>query len=253
MSGLCKDDIDFYRKNGFLKVSNLFTNIEIDVLSHDMTKIIDSWGHETIGWAGEWRESYLVQEERENTKAVFIQNPHYYSVIWLRLFAHNPFVDALSSLIGECVQWHHTVLHAKPPEQGTPFPMHQDYPFYPHDSDNFVACLLLLDNAPVESGALMVVPGSHKEGPLEHITGETTAPYLPVDKYHPDLIESVPVTGVTGDVIFFSYYLIHWSDVNRTDQWRKIVRMGFHGENVKPLDFKGEYNNMIVSGFKSKI
>ena len=112
-------------------------------------------------------------------------------------------------------------LHAKPPEKGTPFPMHQDYPFYPHDGLDFVDCLVHLDDAPFESGALRVVPGSHKEGPREHITGHDTAPHLPTDEFHPDFIDSIPIPAKAGDVIFFSYCLIHWSEVNRTDDWRK--------------------------------
>jgi len=60
-------------------------------------------------------------------------------------------------LLGTTVQWHHTVLHGKAPEMSTLFPMHQDYPFYPHDGPDFVDCLLHLDDTPLDSGALLPV------------------------------------------------------------------------------------------------
>ena len=132
--------------------------------------------------------------------------------------------------------------------------MHQDYPFYPHNGPHFVDCLLHLDDAPEESGCLRVVPGSHKGGPLEHITGDHTRPYLPPEDFHPDKTESVPVAAKSGDIIFFSYCLIHWSDLNLTDSWRKSVRIGFHEATMRPVGEETDtaYNKLMVSGLKKR-
>jgi ectoine hydroxylase-related dioxygenase (phytanoyl-CoA dioxygenase family) len=161
---------------------------------------------------------------------------------------------SVRQLVGPAVQWHHAILHGKPPERGTPFPMHQDYPFYPHNGPHFVDCLLHLDDAPLESGCLRVVPGSHRQGPIEHITGEHTRPYLPPDQYHPDITETVAVPARAGDVIFFSYYLIHWSDRNQSDDWRRSVRIGFHRADMRPVGHEAgaPYNKMMVSGTKAR-
>ena len=261
---LTQEQIDAYYRDGYLKVEALFSRDESAELAADMVRIIEEWGEETIGWKGPWRDRYLRQEERLNTKAVFLHRPDFYSAIWARVIHHERLVGCVCDLIGDSVQWHHTVLHAKPPEMGTPFPMHQDYPFYPHDGPDFVDCLLHLDDAPLESGALHVVPGSHKDGPLEHILGPDTAPHLPPDDYHPDKIASVAVPATTGDVTFFSYLTIHWSDCNRTDQWRKAVRIGYHSTAMCPIaraeddpyridrdNILPRNDNSIVSGFRS--
>ncbi len=250
---LSAEQVEFYRQNGYLKVESLFTADEIEELGSEMVRVIENWGSETIGWQGPWRDRYLVEEERLNTKAVFMHNPHFYSSAWGRVIFHQRLVGAVQDLIGESVQWHHTVLHAKPHELGTPFPMHQDYPFYPHDGLDFVDCLVHLDDTPFESGCLEVVPGSHHAGPLEHITGSDTAPHLPIDQYHPDFIETVKIPALAGDVIFFSYCAIHWSDCNRTDQWRKSIRFGYHTPDMRPINHDPEapYNNIVVGGFKS--
>lgn len=251
---LTRSQVDAYHREGYIKVEHLLSSSEVEELNEDMQWIIDEWwGEDSIGWRGPWREAYLEEDEQLATRAVFISNPHMYSVTWSRILFHPGIVGALQDLIGPNIQWHHTVLHGKPPEIGTPFPMHQDYPFYPHDGPDFVDCLIHLDETPLESGALCVVPGSHKQGPIEHITGEHTRPYLPPETYHPDKMDTVPIPAHPGDVIFFSYYTIHWSDVNRTDQWRKSVRIGYHTPETRPVGKASEEpnNNLIVAGTKA--
>ena len=258
--------IDAYHRDGYVKVEGLFTPDEVAALAGDMVRIIEEWGEESIGWKGPWRDRYLKEEERLNTKAVFLHRPDFYSAVWARVIHHERLVACVVDLIGDSVQWHHTVLHAKPPQMGTPFPMHQDYPFYPHDGPDFVDCLLHLDDAPLESGALRVVPGSHEGGPIHHVLGPDTAPHLPPDEYHPDRLESVAVPARKGDVIFFSYLTIHWSDCNRTDQWRKAVRFGYHATAMRPVGraaddpHRIDYGNIlprnsstIVSGLLKKL
>jgi len=250
---LNQEQIEFYQQHGYLKVEALFSESEVYELSSDMVQVIENWGNETIGWQGPWRDHYLDQEERLNTKAVFMHNPHFYSSAWGRVIFNQKLVGSVQDLISNNVQWHHTVLHAKPPELGTPFPMHQDYPFYPHDGLDFVDCLLHLDDTPLESGCLEVVPGSHHQGPLEHVTGADTAPHLPTNQFHPDFVETIKIPAQAGDVIFFSYCTIHWSDCNRTDKWRKSVRFGYHSTTMRPVNYDPStaYNNIIVSGFKT--
>ncbi len=260
---LTPQQIDAYQRDGFVKVEGLFNQAESGELAAEMVRIIEEWGQETIGWHGPWRDRYLPEDERLNTKAVFLHNPHHYSPAWGRVVFHPGLIGCVEQLVGPDVQWHHTVLHAKPPEKGTPFPMHQDYPFYPHDGPDFVDCLLHLDDTPFESGALRVVPGSHLLGPLEHILGPDTAPHLPLDQYHPDQLDSVSVPANRGDVIFFSYQAIHWSDVNRTNEWRKSVRFGYHNTALQPVgraeddphridpeNIQPRNNNIVVAGFR---
>ena len=62
----------------------------------------------------------------------------------------------------------------------------RDYPCYPHDDLDFVDYLVHLDDTLLESGSLCVMPGSRKDGGLEHIIGPDTAPRLPTAVYPPD-------------------------------------------------------------------
>jgi len=252
---LSDDQASDYHRDGYVKVIGLFSDSKIQELNREMEWIIENWwGEDSIGWRGPWRKTYLSSDEQNATRAVFISNPHMYAAAWSRIIFHSGIVSSLQALIGPDVQWHHTVLHAKPPEIGTPFPMHQDYPFYPHDGPNFVDCLIHLDVTPPESGCLQVIPGSHLDGPLEHITGEHTRPYLPPETFHPDKVETVSIPAQPRDVVFFSYYTIHWSDVNRTDEWRKSVRIGYHTPDTRPagIPVNQPNNGIMVGGVKHR-
>ena len=67
----------------------------------------------------------------------------------------------------EDILLHHTKAHLKPPGTGAPFPMHQDYGYFPFKNDSMVAAFVHLDDSDPNNGGLAVYPGSHKHGPLE--------------------------------------------------------------------------------------
>ena len=117
------------------------------------------------------------------------------------------------------VQLHHTKMFIKPPEKGSPFPMHQDYPFFPHDNHSMIAAIFHFDDAPLEKGCVCVVPGSHKLGPLKH--EEAGSFHLPFDQY--PLESAVPCPARAGDVLFFSYLTIHGSGVNTSNEARTTL------------------------------
>ena len=79
---LSKEQVAQYREQGYLKVPQLFTPEETAELASEMVQVIEQWGQETIGWVGPWRDRYLDEEDRLNTRAVFMHNPHFYSAAW---------------------------------------------------------------------------------------------------------------------------------------------------------------------------
>jgi phytanoyl-CoA hydroxylase len=127
------------------------------------------------------------------------------------------------------VEFHHSTMHVKPPERGAPFPMHQDHPFYPHQDDRYVDVLVHLDDTGPDNGEIRFLPGSHRQGPLVHVTagsdGTPCTPHFPPSEYR--LEDTVPVPARRGDVVCFNINTIHGSYLNRTASPRRLVRMGF--------------------------
>ena len=113
---------------------------------------------------------------------------------------------------------------------------------------SFISTTLLLRAVPcgLSRAAIRKDRGNILRGKVQH-------QHLPTDKFHPDFIDSIPIPAKAGDVIFFSYCIIHWSEVNRTDEWRKAVRFGYHKPEMRPVgrDPEEPYNNIMAGGFKT--
>ncbi len=141
-------------------------------------------------------------------------------------------MDPVADLIGPNVQLHHTKLFIKPPEKGSPFPMHQDHPFFPHERHTVLAAIIHFDDAPIAKGCVRAVPGSHKNGPLEHI-GEGEY-YLSSEQYPLD--SATPIEAEAGDVLIFSYLTVHGSGVNTSDEARTTLLVQMRAPDDRPTN-----------------
>lgn len=246
---LDEDQVAFFEENGYLLLKNVFDEDEVVALGDELDRMIDEWAEEDLGWGGDWREEYLDPDQREATSLIHLHDLQFYSETFARAVQDSRLVTPVAQLIGPSVELHHTTLHAKPPEKGSPFPMHQDWAFYQHEGPEYVDALIHVDDVPSEKGPLQFVEGSHAQGALEHVTGEGQAPHLPTDEYGLDGADEVPAEA--GDVILMSYFTIHGSGLNRTDEMRRLVRTGYRNPDNTQLDGQAlGRDGMIVAGKK---
>ncbi|HYN87553.1 MAG TPA: phytanoyl-CoA dioxygenase family protein, partial [Ardenticatenaceae bacterium] len=198
-----------------------------------------------------WRKDYL-DEGAEPPVLVAIHELHHYSAAWTQALFKPALADAIAALIDtDVLELHHSTLHAKAPTGGSPFPMHQDIPFYPHENDRYIDALIHLDVANEESGCIKFLAGSHKLGKLPHITGPDTEPYLPTDQYR--LEDAVSVHAGPGDVVVFNLWTVHGSAVNRSGRWRRLVRAGYRDpRNVQEGGQALGRPGVIVKGVRPK-
>ncbi len=221
-------DIDFFNREGYLHVPALFNEEEMDSLDRDLAAIVEHWATVDPGWSGPWRKAYMDEETERQSKLMSMHDLHFYSAQWLHAVTHPRLVEVLGGLLGDNVELHHTTLHAKPPQTGHPFPLHQDNAFYEHTNDRYVDVLVHLDDTCHENGEIRFMARSHHLGYLPHITetqeGPCT-PHLPVDQY--PLADTVPVPARRGDVVCFNILTLHGSHINRTDRIRRMVRCGY--------------------------
>jgi len=233
---LTKDQMNFYNENGYLHIPEVFGPKEMDELEADLDYLIQHWASNAKGWSGPWRHVYMDPETERKSRLIALHDLHLYSAAWCRAVTHPVLTEALSDLLGPNIELHHTTLHAKPPETGHPFPMHQDSPFYQHTDGRYVDVLVHMDDTNHENGEIRFLPGSHKAGHLEHITQTPDgpcSPHLPTDQYH--LEDAVPVPARRGDVVCFSIYTVHGSYINRTNKVRRLVRCGYRDPENRQL------------------
>jgi hypothetical protein len=244
---LAPSQVAFYHEHGYLRIPQVFTPSETDELADHLDWLIETWALKDAGWTGPWRKKYMDAETEKKSKLIALHDLQYYSDAWARAVTKKSLAGAMADLLGGGeaggvdagggpVELHHSTLHVKPPETGHPFPMHQDWAFYKHADGRYVDVLVHLDDTRHENGEIRFVDGSHKLGPLEHVTkdeeGKGCTPHLPFERY--SLENTVAVPAKRGDVVCFNIHTIHGSHVNTTDRARRLVRVGYkHPDNAQ--------------------
>src|SRR5436305_1687887 len=216
---LTKEQIAFYQEQGYLLVERLLSTREAQVLRqecHALAQRLSVHGDLDAAWACARK---LAAQAQQST-VVHCHNVQFYSAAFSRLIVDERLTGVAADLMGSPnVQLHHTKMFIKPPEKGSPFPLHQDYPFFPHAGQTMMAAIFHFDDAPLEKGCVRVVPGSHKLGPLPH--DPTGSWHLPFEQY--PLESSVPCPAKAGDVLYFRYLTIHGSGINVTGEARTTL------------------------------
>ncbi len=227
---LADDQIAFYHENGYLLAKGLFPANEAAELraeTHALIERLSAIQSMEATWGS--AEQYAGGKK---TALLHCHNVQFYSARFSRLIVDERLTGAAAQIIGSPnVQLHHNKVFIKPPEKGSPFPMHQDHPYFPHERHSMIAAIIHFDDAPLEKGCVRVVPGSHKGGPLEHqSTGNF---HLPFEQY--PLESSVACPAEAGDVLFFSYLTVHGSGVNVSQEARTTILVQMRDPEDQPL------------------
>jgi phytanoyl-CoA hydroxylase len=216
---LTKEQLDFYQENGYLLVEGLLTEEEAACYRQECHALAARLAvHKNMD--ATWGSARQTVAGAENTAVLHCHNVQFYSAAFGRLLYDPRLVAAAAEIIGSPnVQLHHTKMFIKPPEKGSPFPMHQDYPYIPHEKHSLIAAIFFFDDATEEKGCVRVIPGSHKLGGLEH--NAEGAWHLPPEQY--PIEAAVPCPAKAGDVLFFSYLTVHGSGLNTSQEARTTV------------------------------
>ncbi len=218
----------FYEENGYLLVKGVLPRTECAARRqelHDLAARLQSKKNINATWGG----AHLSDEERNRLQVWHCHDVQFYLASFSRLLVDPRLLDPVANLIGENIQLHHTKMFIKPPEKGSPFPMHQDYPYFPHEQNSMTATILHFDDAPIEKGCVRVVPGSHKLGPLPT---EPDGLYLSPQRF--PIMEATPCPAEAGDLLIFNYLTIHGSGINTSQEARTTCLFQLRDPADKP-------------------
>jgi ectoine hydroxylase-related dioxygenase (phytanoyl-CoA dioxygenase family) len=230
-------DLEAYREEGFVLVRGAPDAATVDELRLETDALLERasrGGRATDAtWRGSWREAagVGVADAGATIRVDSIHNAQNHSAAFTHLLVDPRLVDLAAELIGPNVQLHHTKLHSKPPAVGSSFPMHQDYPYFPHATDAMIAAIVHLDDANVANGCICAVPGSHTLGPLQHQSDGSF--YLSMEDW--PMERAVPIEASASDILLFSYLTVHGSYVNRSNRPRRILLVQMRSPENQPL------------------
>ncbi|WP_022909231.1 phytanoyl-CoA dioxygenase family protein [Aestuariimicrobium kwangyangense] len=214
-----------YNEQGFVRVRGLLSKDEAAAYRAETHRLLAALNR---GDDPTWASAAGVAGGQK-TSLQHLHDAQFYSSAFTRLLVDPRFTEVATAALGTPnLQLHHTKAFVKPPANGSPFPFHQDHPFFPHRDHKVGAVIFHFDDAPVVKGCVRVVPGSHLAGPLEHD---------PEGSFHLNDID--PTTAVdieceAGDAIFFPYLTVHASGVNVSDEARTTWLVQFRDPADRP-------------------
>ena len=223
-------DVDFYNEQGYLLVKGVFNKPEVEEMRAAVESIIDRAAKVRKDANHAWQGDFMPPEELKKLVLKGFHDVHYHDASFMRAIIHPHMTNVLSQIIGPNVQLHHSKMLVKPPEIGAAFPMHQDYPYFPHEKDTMLAASVHLDDANEENGCLYVIPGSHRQGSLKHVGQH----YLNAKEY--PITMGTPCPAEAGDVLFFNYLTIHGSPVNKSERTRRNVLFQYRSATDFPME-----------------
>ncbi|MCA1654068.1 MAG: phytanoyl-CoA dioxygenase family protein [Sphingomicrobium sp.] len=221
-NGLSEAQREFYQHNGYVHVRGLIDAGEAAAYRAELHALAERQGDNDATWSS-------VKDS--DTHILHCHDVHFRSAAFTRLLVDPRVTGIAQSIVGPNVELHHNKMFIKPPERGSPFPMHQDYPYFPHARHSMIAAIIHFDDAPEEKGCLRVYPGSHRLGPIEAIGDDHHAPEdrFPIER-------ATPIPAKAGDAIFMSYLLVHGSGVNVSDEPRTTLLIQMRDPEDEPLN-----------------
>jgi phytanoyl-CoA hydroxylase len=232
--GLTPEQQRFYQENGYLHIEGLLDPETAAAYRAECHALAARIGENDATWAS---------LRGQGTRITHCHDVQFQSAAFTRLLVDERLTGVAQGIIGPNVQLHHTKMFIKPPEKGSPFPMHQDYPYFPHERHSMIAAIIHFDDAPEEKGCLRVVPGSHKLGALESVGEDHHLPDFPLET-------ATPIPAKAGDAIFMSYFLVHGSGVNRSQEARTTILVQMRDPDDRPLVEKhtSQGQGMMLAG-----
>jgi len=218
-----------FAENGYVLLPGRFSAAECNSLRVEADAIVahlSRQGNLDATWPGAWRE------REDGTRVLSVHGMHMLSAAFTRMMADPRILDPIEEIIGPDIQLHHMKMHHKPAGEGSPFPLHQDYPYFPHELETMLAAVVCLDAADAESGGFCVVPGSHRLGALESVTDGSY--FLPPEEW--PLTRGVAVNAAQGDLLLLHYKVVHGSYPNRSPRDRRIVLFQYRSPHDRPLE-----------------
>lgn len=162
------------------------------------------------------------------------------------LVSHSTIVPIVQDLMSPNLKLFRADVLMKPARVGSAKGAHQDSPYWPIEPMALWSCWMPFDDATLENGCMMCVPGSHKLGPLPHI--RTTDDFVvPEEHYDPSRLVALPMRAGSG--LFFHSLILHQTAENRSDTPRRAIAMSYMAAEYHYTGPSPRPDYLPISGF----
>jgi hypothetical protein len=231
------EQVEFYRKNGYVKFGRIFTREEMDALRDHVDEMIAA----------------LPEGKRPEELDV----PHFNDPWLFRYLNHPRVLDVIEDFIGpDIVLWSSHFI-AKPKGDGKAVPWHTDGSYWGDRLQpmKVITLWLAVDESTVENGCMRVIPGSHME------VARVADMYEPVDLKRNvfnsrikqecmDESQAVDLELQVGECHFHDAWTIHGSNPNFSNKRRCGYTMRYMPADVvhQPKEWSSSHRIYLLRG-----
>jgi ectoine hydroxylase-related dioxygenase (phytanoyl-CoA dioxygenase family) len=242
---LTKEQVAFYRENGYIGVENVLSAEEVEALR----KVTDEFV-EKSRLLTENDEFFDLEPDHapQAPRLRRIKRPASQHPVYDRTLRHDRILEIVAQLIGPAIRYNGDKLNMKSAEFGSKVEWHQDWAFYPHTNDDLLAVGVALDDMSAENGCLLVLPGSHKGKVYDHHHDGRFAGAVTEADF--DDSDAVRVELKAGGISIHHARTLHGSLPNTSNQSRRLLLFQYCAADAWPL-LKGnwdEFSDMLLRG-----
>jgi ectoine hydroxylase-related dioxygenase (phytanoyl-CoA dioxygenase family) len=156
-----RDEVEFYRTNGYLAGPRVLSDEEIDVLKRRIDDILNGRVPFPEHLLGETTQKSRAKGQLPSVKVV---NLFRHDEVFRRVL-DNPMIGALArDLMEPPVRlWEDQMIYKPPYDGNAAVAWHQDYTYWDQvGPPELGTCWIALDDATIANGCMYVIPGSHR-------------------------------------------------------------------------------------------
>jgi len=232
-----------FKEKGFCLEKNVFTPDAVQILSSEFDRIVSQLQRSGEYINARWGSELTKDIEQSDTQVIHTHNVQSYSAEMMSMIQGERLLDAAEKLIGQDIILHHSKLFLKPPGNGSAFPLHQDWSYFPTEKNSMIAAVIHLTESDEQMGCMRIVPGSHRLGQIEKTDGHSFVKGIH-DRYQ--LEDAEPIIAEPGDVVFFHCCSLHGSMQNVSKRPRKTVLVQLYSGSDRVVDGNRHTNVQLV-------
>lgn len=218
MKYITQEQVDAYRRDGYLIVDDILTRAEVDRLIREVN-IDDPKAGSGFGDASGKRARLSFWGDTVST-------------IWGAASTLPNVVNNVRILMNEEIGFFHGKVTLKEARTGGAWEWHQDYGYWYNQGYVFprmMSVSVALDENTLDNGCMQLYKGSHKLGRLHHvhIENQTGADPARLEQIAPHF-EKIPAVMKPGAGLFFDCLTLHASSANNSDRHRRNFIMCYN-------------------------
>ncbi len=143
---------------------------------------------------------------------------------WVRFVSDPRLLDIAELIVGPDIAFMSADYICKAPGTGKSVTWHQDATYWPLDPMEVVTFWFAVSESGPHNGGVSVIPGSHTQGALAHVSTDGDPGNVLASKLDPELLEqdkAVELVLSPGDISIHHPYTLHGSEPNTSEIWRK--------------------------------